>query len=178
LQTAHGNILWDIVTLLDDEAVEKVSIYLSISLQITCDLSLMLFCLQIREAGGITAIVISHPHYYTTYVEWATVFKCPVYFSPEDETWINRTDITSIDRRMLNQTRETILPGITAIKCGGHFPGSLLLHWNVKGGVLFLADSIVTVPVGQQTSAVLQSVPLSFPKFARLHQNTQHQIAK
>lgn len=37
-----------------------------------------------------------------------------------------------------------VLPGVSAIKTGGHFPGSLVLHWKNK---LFIADSIVTVPV-------------------------------
>lgn len=41
-------------------------------------------------------------------------------------------------------TSRAILPGVTAIKTGGHFPGSLVLHWEKK---LFLADTIVTVPV-------------------------------
>ena len=41
-------------------------------------------------------------------------------------------------------TTEEVLPGITAIKTGGHFPGSLVLHWEKK---LFIADTIVTVPV-------------------------------
>lgn len=39
---------------------------------------------------------------------------------------------------------ETILPGVTAIKAGGHFSGSLVLHWNDQ---LFIADTIMTVPV-------------------------------
>lgn len=39
---------------------------------------------------------------------------------------------------------EKMLPGVTAIKTGGHFPGSLVLHWEKK---LFIADTIVTVPV-------------------------------
>ena len=42
-------------------------------------------------------------------------------------------------------TWEEVLPGVTAIKTGGHFPGSLVLHWQRK---LFIADTIVTVPVG------------------------------
>ena len=40
---------------------------------------------------------------------------------------------------------EEVLPGVTAIKTGGHFSGSLVLHWERK---LFIADTIVTVPVG------------------------------
>lgn len=41
-------------------------------------------------------------------------------------------------------TSKHVLPGVTAIKTGGHFPGSLVLHWEKK---LFIADTIVTVPV-------------------------------
>ena len=47
---------------------------------------------------------------------------------------------------------ERILPGVTAIKTGGHFPGSLVLHWEKK---LFIADTIVTVPVSTNLSLVL-----------------------
>jgi len=34
---------------------------------------------------------------------------------------------------------------VTAIKTGGHFPGSLVLHWDDK---LFVADTLVTMPSG------------------------------
>ena len=46
-------------------------------------------------------------------------------------------------------TTQQILPGVTAIKAGGHFPGSLVLHWGNK---LFIADTIVTVPVSIKTN--------------------------
>lgn len=36
-----------------------------------------------------------------------------------------------------------ILPGVTAILAGGHFPGSMLLHWR---SVLFIADTIFVAP--------------------------------
>ena len=41
-------------------------------------------------------------------------------------------------------TAAKVLPGVSAIKTGGHFPCSLVLHWEKE---LFIADSIVTVPV-------------------------------
>ena len=46
-----GNVLWDCTAYLDDEIVERVS-----------------------AEGGLAAIAISHPHYYTTMVEWAHAF--------------------------------------------------------------------------------------------------------
>ena len=36
------------------------------------------------------------------------------------------------------------MPGVTAIKVGGHFEGSMVLHWD---GHLFIADTFVNVPV-------------------------------
>lgn len=98
---------------------------------------------QINSLGGIDAIVISHPHYYTTHVEWARRFNCPVYLSNEDSKWLERTDVKDV-RKMIHGSTETILEGVTAVKTGGHFDGSLVLHWDDK---LFIADTLVTVPV-------------------------------
>ena len=98
---------------------------------------------KINSLGGIDAIVISHPHYYTTHVEWARKFNCPVYLSIEDSKWLERTDVQDI-RKMIHGAAETILEGVTAVTTGGHFDGSLVLHWGDK---LFIADSLVTVPV-------------------------------
>jgi glyoxylase-like metal-dependent hydrolase (beta-lactamase superfamily II) len=104
--------------------------------------------LQIKALGGLKAIVISHPHYYTTHLEWARIFRCPVYLSSEDRTWLNRpltsTDAEGVERKFITTDTEEILPGVTAIKLGGHFPGSLVLHWDNK---LFVADTLVTIPV-------------------------------
>ena len=44
----------------------------------------------INEKGGLKAIVVSHPHYYGTYVEWARVFGCEVLVSGEDGGWLCR----------------------------------------------------------------------------------------
>jgi hypothetical protein len=73
------------------------------------------------------------------------VFNCPVYLSTEDESWLCRPDTIPPSRSFLNKPVQEIIPGVTAIKTGGHFPGSLVLHWSKK---LFLADSIMTVPSG------------------------------
>ena len=38
-----------------------------------------------------------------------------------------------------------LLPGLTVVRCGGHFPGSSVLHWRDgadETGVLFSGDSI------------------------------------
>src|SRR5581483_2333454 len=47
VQTKDGNVLWDCVPPLDDATIRKVT-----------------------ALGGVKAIAVSHPHYYTTVVEW------------------------------------------------------------------------------------------------------------
>lgn len=46
-----GNVLWDCIPLIDDGLAEMV-----------------------KGMGGISAIAISHPHYYASMVEWARIF--------------------------------------------------------------------------------------------------------
>ncbi|KAH7123752.1 beta-lactamase-like protein [Dendryphion nanum] len=118
LQTPAGNVLWDLIAFLDEETVEWV-----------------------KSKGGLKAIVISHPHFYTTHLEWAEVFGCPVYTARADEEWLSRAD-TKGQRRLIEGTTK-IVEGVTAIQVGGHFDGSLILHWDDQ---LFHADSIMVVP--------------------------------
>lgn len=124
IRTPAGNILWDCVTLLDEDTVAKI-----------------------KTLGGLSGIVISHPHYYSTHVDWATAFDCPVYISLEDVQWTTRTT----DRRVLLDKIETTIEvdsvdtGIKAIKLGGHFPGSLVLLFD---GRLLIADTLYTTPSG------------------------------
>ena len=47
-------------------------------------------------------------------------------------------------------TSQEIVEGVRAVKLGGHFPGSLVLHWE---RMLFIADTILTVPVSSTVVA-------------------------
>lgn len=116
ITTPAGNVLWDCIALLDDETVDRI--------------------------GELKAIVISHPHYYTTFAEWAKRFGCPVYLAAEDAEW---TTIEPRHMKLITETETEILPGVKAIKLGGHFPGSLVLLFDER---LFIADTIVTSPAG------------------------------
>lgn len=92
---------------------------------------------------------ISHPHFYNTHLDWAAAFDCPVYLASDEQEWLCRTD-TDKRRKFIDGptgTAQEIVPGVTAIKCGGHFPGSLVLHW-ASAKILCLADTIMTVPSG------------------------------
>lgn len=119
VRTPAGNVLWDCLTLLDADTVARV-----------------------RALGGLTAVVVSHPHYYSSHVEWADAFGCPVYLSAEDEAWRAQRS----PRQVLVRDVETeILPGVLAIKLGGHFPGSLVL---LCAGRLLVADTLLITPAG------------------------------
>ncbi|QFU86231.1 MBL fold metallo-hydrolase [Amycolatopsis sp. YIM 10] len=123
VQAASGNLLWDCVTYLDDEIVAAV-----------------------EAAGGITGIAISHPHYYTTMVEWAKAFNVPIYLHEKDKDWIGRPDdsieLWSGDSKQLGDD-------LTLINLGVHFAGSTVLHWRdgaAGKGALLTGDIVQVIP--------------------------------
>jgi hypothetical protein len=47
----------------------------------------------VKDLGGLAAIAVSHPHYYTTMVEWSHAFgKVPIYLHDADAKWVMRPD--------------------------------------------------------------------------------------
>ncbi|KAI0975166.1 beta-lactamase-like protein [Xylaria arbuscula] len=119
VRTPEGNVLWDCVTLLDDETITKL-----------------------KELGGLKAIVISHPHYYSTHLEWARAFDCPVYLAAEDKEWLTQHDAT---RQVFITETETQVFGTTVLKLGGHFPGSFVMLFADR---LLIADTFLSTPSG------------------------------
>ena len=47
---------------------------------------------RLGTEGGLAAIAISHPHYYSAMVEWAHTFGCPVYLHEAERKWVMRPD--------------------------------------------------------------------------------------
>ncbi len=139
LQTPAGNVLWDCLALLDDATHDIVA-----------------------ALGGLDAIAISHPHYYTTMQDWAEAFDAPVLLHADDRDWVMRPD-----RRLVfweGETRE-IAPGCTLMRLGGHFPGGTVLHWArgaQRRGVLLSSD-IVQVAADRQRVSFLWSYPNMLP---------------
>jgi len=123
LRTANGNILWDCVGYIDDEAVAAI-----------------------RSRGGISAIAFSHPHFYGAMVEWSHAFGgAPIYVPAADREWVQRDDSAIVT---WSGTRK-LAPGVSLIQCGGHFEGSAVLHWAAGAenrGALLVGDSITVVP--------------------------------
>ena len=140
VSTPHGNILWDCISLIDEATVTLI-----------------------KGLGGLNAIAISHPHFYTTLVEWSRAFgDVPVHLHADDAAWAMRPD-----PRIAHWQGETLelLPGVTLIRGGGHFPGGTMLHWaaGAEGrGVLCAAD-IATVNMDRKSFTFMRSYPNNIP---------------
>jgi hypothetical protein len=123
IESSGGNVLWDCISLLDEQTVEAV-----------------------RARGGIHAIAISHPHYYSSMVEWSRAFGAPIYLHGADRQWVMRPD--EAIRFWTGETHE-LSEGLTLVRGGGHFPGGTILHWapGAEGkGALLTGDIIMVVP--------------------------------
>ncbi len=124
IHTARGNILWDSNSLIDDATVEAV-----------------------RTLGGISAIAICHPHFYSSMVDWSRAFaNVPIYLHASNREWVMRPDPSIV---YWEGETYSLGDGVTLIRCGGHFPGSTVLHWaaGAEGrGALFTGDTITVVP--------------------------------
>ena len=140
IETPAGNILWDCIALIDDETIA-----------------------EIERHGGLAGIALSHPHYYTTQVEWSRAFgDAPVWIHADDRQWVMRPDPAI---RFWDGEELELLPGLTMIRCGGHFPGASVLHWpaGAEGrGALFSGDTIQVVADPRWVS-FMYSYPNSVP---------------
>jgi glyoxylase-like metal-dependent hydrolase (beta-lactamase superfamily II) len=121
VRSTAGNVLWDCIPYLGDDAAGRIA-----------------------GEGGLAAIAISHPHFYTAMVEWAHLFGCPILVHELDRKWVLRPD-PSIEF-WSGETR-SLGGGMTLIRCGGHFAGSQVLHWDdPEGGALLVGDTVQVIP--------------------------------
>jgi glyoxylase-like metal-dependent hydrolase (beta-lactamase superfamily II) len=139
VRTPEGNVLWDCISLLDDATVEIV-----------------------RSLGGLRAIAISHPHYYSSMVEWAQTFDVPVHLHAADREWVMRPD----DRLNLWEGESLDLGGgMTLLRAGGHFEGGTVLHWRggAEGRGALLAGDILQVVPDRRYVSFMYSYPNLIP---------------
>ncbi|MFB9949695.1 MBL fold metallo-hydrolase [Rhizobium puerariae] len=138
LRTPAGNVLWDCIALLDD-ATEEI----------------------VRALGGLSAIAISHPHYYTTMQDWAAAFDAPIYLHAADREWICRL---SDHIRLWEDDALVLSSTVTLIRGGGHFAGGTVLHWAGDDGKgVLLAGDIVQVTPGADHVSFMWSYPNMIP---------------
>jgi glyoxylase-like metal-dependent hydrolase (beta-lactamase superfamily II) len=138
LESAGGNVLWDCLPLLDEMAS------------------------FVESRGGLRAIAISHPHYYTTMVAWAHRFECPILIHELDREWVQRKDDTI--ELWSGDTRE-LWDDLTLLRLGGHFSGGQVLHW--PNGRALLPGDIVQVLPGSRWVSFMYSYPMLIPLPAR-----------
>ena len=122
VQSPAGNLLWDCITLLDNRTIAEVN-----------------------ARGGIRAIAISHPHYYTTMIEWAERFDAQIFLHTGDREWVMRK---SPRIQFWERTTLPLWDDLTLINCGGHFEGGSVLHWPAGAdgkGALLTGDIIQVV---------------------------------
>ena len=139
----QGNILWDCISLLDDATVALV-----------------------RGLGGIGAIAISHPHFYSAMVEWAHAFECPVWLHEADRAHVMRPDPAL---HFWAGPTHALADGITLVNAPGHFDGGTMLHWRDGAdgrGALLTGDIIQLVPDRARVS-FMRSYPNLIPLPAR-----------
>ena len=149
IRTPVGNFLWDCIALIDEATVDLI-----------------------MGLGGLTGIAISHPHYYTTCQDWAAAFGCPVHLHAADREWVMRSDSA-----IQFWTGDTFAPcsDVTLIRLGGHFPGSVVLHWRPDGGeqgVLLTGDTLQVVANPRRVSFMY-----SYPNLLPLSAATVRRIA-
>jgi hypothetical protein len=148
IQTPAGNVLWDCISFLDDTTIAEV-----------------------RRRGGVAAITISHPHFYSSMVEWSRAFDAPIELHADNRPWVMRPDDAV---RFWEGDAHEVLPGLTIVRCGGHFPGSSALHWAGGAGgrgALFTADTIMVVSDRRYVSFMY-----SYPNLIPLNARTVRQI--
>jgi hypothetical protein len=140
VRTPAGNVLWDCIALLDASTIELID-----------------------RLGGLSAIAISHPHYYTTMVEWSRAFGgIPVHLHAADRQWVMRPDPCLAFWE--GDTKE-IAPGLTLIRAGGHFEGATVMHSASSAdgqGALFAGDVLQVVADGRHL-AFMRSYPNYIP---------------
>jgi hypothetical protein len=137
LVTPGGNILWDCISLIDDETIAAVN-----------------------KLGGIKAIALSHPHYFSTMVEWSKAFDdATIYINAHDEEWLTRRDAPL---NLWSRQELKLWDGISLICCGGHFPGGSVLYSPQNEGMLLIGD-VIQVSPDLKTVSFMYSYPNLIP---------------
>jgi glyoxylase-like metal-dependent hydrolase (beta-lactamase superfamily II) len=150
LESQAGNVLWDCAAVLTDAAVAEV-----------------------KKRGGLSAIAISHPHYYTTMLEWSEAFGgVPIYIHANDRNWVMRRG-----PQIVHWVGDTLRVNgeMTLVHCGGHFPGGQVLHWSAAEGgrgALFTGDILMVAADRRHVTFMY-----SFPNYVPLNASAVRRIA-
>jgi len=139
IQTEGFNVLWDCIAYLDKQTIEYID-----------------------KLGGIQAVALSHPHYYSTQVEWAEAFDVPIYIHEDDKEWVMRPSDKII---FWSGDSLELHKGIVLHRLGGHFRGGAVLEWkdgNNQKGILLTGD-VIRVVADRQWVSFMYSYPNFIP---------------
>ena len=134
------NVLWDCISLIDAATVRVV-----------------------EAQGGLSAIAISHPHYYSSMVEWSRAFGgAPIYLHADDRQWVMRPDPAIV---FWEGNELELGEGLTLLRLGGHFAGAQVLHWTngADGRGVLLAGDILQVVQDRRFVSFMYSYPNYIP---------------
>ena len=139
LQSPSGNVLWDCISLVDEDTVAEV-----------------------KARGGVRAIAISHPHFYSSMTEWSERFGAEIFLHRRDREWVMRE---SPRIRFWEGDSELLFDGLTLINCGGHFEGGTVLHWPAGAGGkgALLTGDIIQVVQDRRYVSFMRSYPNLIP---------------
>ena len=140
VKSPAGNVLWDCISRVDPLMVEVLN-----------------------GLGGLSAIAISHPHYYSTMLEWSRAFGgIPIHLHERDRDWIM---LSGPEIAFWSGETKEIAPGLTLIRTGGHFEGGTVMHWaqgsGGKGAIL--AGDLLQVVADRKTIGFMRSYPNFIP---------------
>ena len=132
-------LLWDCVTLIDDHTAAAV-----------------------ERAGGIRAIAVSHPHYYSGMAEWAERFGAPILLHEADRAHIMRP---SARIELWSGERRPVGDGLELVRLGGHFAGGSVCVWRdgADGRGAMLSGDIVQVVADRSWVSFMYSYPNHIP---------------
>ncbi len=140
VETSQGSVLWDCVSLVDDATIAAL-----------------------RDSGGVSAIAISHPHFYATMVEWSRALGgVPIWVHENDRQWILRPDPVV---RTWAGTTMPLPGGLTLVHTGGHFEGQQVLLWphGAGGKGVLLAGDQPNVCADRRWVTFMRSFPNYIP---------------
>ena len=139
LQTDEGNVLWECLTFINERTIRAL-----------------------KRLGPLRAIAISHPHYYSSMVEWAEKFDVQVDLSKNDGRWVVRP---SPRLHFWSGTELELFGGVKLLCLGGHFEGSSVLLWpqGDKGKGVILAGDTISVASDRRYVSFMYSYPNLIP---------------
>ncbi|MGY3347934.1 glyoxylase-like metal-dependent hydrolase (beta-lactamase superfamily II) [Bradyrhizobium sp. USDA 4459] len=136
----RGCVMWDCIPLATSQAIAHV-----------------------KSLGGLTAIAISHPHYYGALADWSEAFGgVPVYLHADDRQWVTRPH-SSIVHWTGDQHR--ISEDVLLLRTGGHFAGATVLHHarGAEGKGALLTGDIAQVAMDRRFLSFMYSYPNYIP---------------